>query len=72
MSPAKRRGRSALALSERELEVLRLIGNGSSNADIADRLHRSEGTIRIHVSAVLAKLIVRDRTQAAVPALLPP
>ena len=57
------------ALTERELEVLRLIGSGASNADIADRLHLSEGTIRNYVSAVLAKLDVKDRTQAALLAL---
>jgi len=57
------------ALSERELEVLRLIGSGLSNADIALRLHLSEGTVRNYVSAVLAKLEVDDRTQAALLAL---
>jgi DNA-binding NarL/FixJ family response regulator len=56
-------------LTERELEVLRLIAKGLSNTDIADRLFLSEGTVRNHVSAILAKLGVADRTQAAVIAI---
>lgn len=57
------------SLSERELDVLRLLARGLSNADIARRLYLSEGTVRNYVSAVLAKLDVTDRTQAAVLAL---
>lgn len=57
------------SLSERELDVLRLLARGLSNADIARRLFLSEGTVRNYVSAVLAKLDVTDRTQAAVLAL---
>jgi DNA-binding NarL/FixJ family response regulator len=56
-------------LSERELEVLKLLALGLTNADIAGRLFLSEGTVRNYVSAVLAKLEVADRTQAAVLAL---
>jgi DNA-binding NarL/FixJ family response regulator len=56
-------------LSEREREVLSLLARGLTNADIAARLHLSEGTVRNYVSAVLAKLNVSDRTQAAVIAL---
>lgn len=56
-------------LTERETEVLRLIARGLSNADIADRLFLSDGTVRNHVSAILAKLGVSDRTQAAVIAI---
>jgi DNA-binding NarL/FixJ family response regulator len=56
-------------LTERELEVLRLIARGLNNTDIADRLFLSEGTVRNHVSAILAKLGVADRTQAAVIAI---
>ncbi len=56
-------------LSERELEVLKLLGRGLSNADIAQRLFLSEGTVRNYVSAILAKLDVTDRTQAAILAL---
>ena len=57
------------SLSERELEVLRLLARGLSNADIARRLYLSEGTVRNYVSGVLAKLDVADRTQAAILAL---
>jgi two-component system, NarL family, response regulator LiaR len=56
-------------LSEREREVLSLLARGLTNADIAARLHLSEGTVRNYVSAVLTKLDVSDRTQAAVIAL---
>lgn len=56
-------------LTDRETEVLRLIARGLSNTDIAGRLFLSEGTVRNHVSAVLAKLGVADRTQAAVIAI---
>jgi DNA-binding NarL/FixJ family response regulator len=56
-------------LSEREIDVLRLMAHGFSNADIADRLHLSEGTVRNHVSSILAKLDVPDRTQAAIIAI---
>ena len=56
-------------LTEREVEVLRLIAGGLNNRDIADRLYLSEGTVRNHVSAILAKLGVPDRTQAAVIAI---
>ena len=56
-------------LSEREVEVLRLIGRGLNNADIADQLHLAEGTVRNHVSLILSKLEVTDRTQAALLAV---
>lgn len=53
-------------LSERELEVLRLIADGLSNSDIAAQLIISEKTVKSHVSNILSKLHVADRTQAAV------
>lgn len=53
-------------LSERELEVLKLIADGASNEEIANRLVISEKTVKSHVSNVLSKLHVADRTQAAV------
>ncbi len=56
-------------LTGREVDVLRLIAQGLTNADIAARLHLAEGTVRNHVSIVLAKLQVSDRTQAAVIAI---
>jgi NarL family two-component system response regulator LiaR len=56
-------------LTERELDVLRLIAKGINNGEIAAQLHLSEGTVRNHVSAILEKLGVSDRTQAAVIAI---
>ena len=56
-------------LSEREREVLGLLARGMTNTEIAKRLYLSEGTVRNYVSAILAKLDVPDRTQAAVLAL---
>ncbi len=53
-------------LSERELEVLRLIADGLDNASIAERLVISEKTVKTHVSNILSKLHLADRTQAAV------
>jgi two-component system, NarL family, response regulator LiaR len=55
-----------LDLSERELEVLRLIAAGLSNAAIAEKLFISERTVKGHVSNILGKLHMLDRTQAAV------
>jgi LuxR family maltose regulon positive regulatory protein len=52
-------------LSERELEVLRLVAEGFSNQEIADRLVISLGTVKTHVHNILGKLDVRGRTQAA-------
>ncbi len=58
----------AEGLTERELAVLQLICRGYSNPDIAERLHLAQGTVRNYVSALLQKLGVEDRTQAAVVA----
>lgn len=55
-------------LSEREREILRLISQGASNREIADKLFITEGTVKNHVSNILGKLDVRDRTQAALKA----
>ena len=56
-------------LSDREKEILRLITLGMANAEIAQTLFLSEGTVRNYVSSILEKLEVDDRTQAAVLAL---
>lgn len=56
-------------LTERETDVLRLIAKGFNNGEIANQLHLSEGTVRNHVSAILEKLGVSDRTQAAIIAI---
>ena len=55
-------------LSEREIELLRLIASGSSNKEIADALFITEGTVKNHITHILGKLGVRDRTQAALKA----
>lgn len=57
-----------LPLSPREREILALLGTGGSNKEIADRLNLAEGTVKNHVTNILSKLDVRDRTQAALRA----
>jgi NarL family two-component system response regulator LiaR len=61
--------KTADALSERELEVLRLIARGMSNQEIANTLFVGEATVRSHVSTILRKLQLASRTQAALYAL---
>jgi DNA-binding NarL/FixJ family response regulator len=55
-------------LTERETDVLHELAAGRSNSEIAERLYLGEGTVKTHVAAILRKLEVRDRTQAAVAA----
>lgn len=56
-------------LSERELEVLRLMATGKSNQEISAALCITEGTVKFHVNNILSKLGVKDRTQAVIAAL---
>ena len=56
-------------LTHREQEILALVATGQNNQEIAERLHITTGTVRVHVHAILQKLDVRDRTQAAIFAL---
>jgi DNA-binding NarL/FixJ family response regulator len=55
-------------LSERELEILALVARGASNKEIASQLYIAEGTVKNHITHILGKLDVRDRTQASLKA----
>ena len=54
------------SLTERELEVLKLLARGLSNTELAQQLFLSETTVKTHVSSVFRKLRLRDRAQAVV------
>jgi DNA-binding NarL/FixJ family response regulator len=66
--PSARPQPLVVPLSDRELDVVRLLADGHSNREIAASLYLAEGTVKNHVTNVLAKLGARDRTQAALRA----
>ncbi|WP_328504742.1 response regulator transcription factor [Streptomyces sp. NBC_00457] len=57
-----------VALSPREIDILRLVARGRTNREIATQLFLSEGTVKNHISRILSRLALRDRTQAALRA----
>lgn len=67
LAPPARAGDAGLAepLTAREVEILRLVAQGLSNREIAERLFLAEGTVKNYVTTLLQKIGVRDRTQAA-------
>jgi DNA-binding NarL/FixJ family response regulator len=69
LSSDEAQGLQMYPLTHRELEVLQLIVDGSSNAEIAKRLYITVGTVKTHVRNILNKLAADDRTQVAVRAL---
>jgi two-component system NarL family response regulator len=68
-APASDSNPSSPILTRREQEILTLIADGKTNQEIAQMLYIAPGTVRVHVHAILQKLDVRDRTQAAVIAI---
>jgi len=68
MIPAAQMEQLIEPLSERESEILALIATGASNKEIANQLFIAEGTVKNHITHILGKLGVRDRTQAALKA----
>jgi DNA-binding NarL/FixJ family response regulator len=66
--PAFASGSDVAQLTEREREVLTLLARGASNREISETLYIASGTVKNHLSNILGKLGVRDRTQAALKA----
>ncbi|MDF2591854.1 MAG: response regulator transcription factor [Clostridia bacterium] len=62
----KKKQKKQLDITEREWDVLKLVGEGLTNKEIADKLYLSEGTVRNYVTTLLEKLSLRDRTQLAI------
>ena len=58
-----------IGLTPRELEVLRLVADGLTNAQIAERIGRTEGTVKVHLKNILRRLDAKDRTEAVTTAL---
>ena len=58
-----------IGLTPRELEVLDLVAHGLTNAQVAERIGRTEGTVKVHLKNILQKLEVKDRTEAVTSAL---
>lgn len=58
--------KEALSLSSRELQITRLVGEGKTNKEISDELYLSIGTVKNHITQILGKLQLRDRTQLAI------
>ena len=63
--PAPKKESYQHLLSERELEVLKLLSQGKNNQEIAQALHLTEGTVKNHITRIIGQLEVRDQTQAA-------
>lgn len=66
LTKAKKNEEKDFNLTNRELEIIKLIGKGSSNKEISETLYISEGTVRNYLTVVLEKLNLRDRTQLAI------
>ncbi|MFI8529395.1 response regulator [Streptomyces aquilus] len=66
--PAPAPAAGAPGLSPREIDILRLVARGRTNREIAAQLYLSEGTVKNHISRILTRLALRDRTQAALHA----
>jgi DNA-binding NarL/FixJ family response regulator len=66
--PVPADGPAAAGLSPREIDILRLVARGRTNREIAAQLYLSEGTVKNHISRILTRLALRDRTQAALHA----
>ena len=69
MAPTSQRVSPAPALSDRELQILRMVVNGASNRDVAEKLHLSQNTIKFHVRQLLEKTGVANRTELATKAV---
>ncbi|MDT7842022.1 response regulator transcription factor [Streptomyces justiciae] len=67
-APAADPAAVAAGLSPREIDILRLVARGRTNREIAAQLYLSEGTVKNHISRILTRLALRDRTQAALHA----